>query len=125
MALYALGLIERKGWDETRPLAAAAVAALLMLLAYGSRSMGAALAVAFVLHEAAVQRRVRLFSVAVILGFGAGVVLLSASFYDTRVYRTHFPVIPSAYLENALFYLRSPASLWAVLPPRSGISCSR
>jgi len=116
LTLSTLVFIERQGWDKTRPIPAAAAVAILLVLSYASRGIGLALIVAFALHEAVMTRRVRLFGALVLALVAAGVIALSATLYDGRVYRTQFAVMPSVYLENALFYLGSPASLWSGSP---------
>jgi hypothetical protein len=116
MTLCALAAIEKWKWDETQPLTGALVVAIFMLLAYGSRGIGAALPVSVALHEALVRRRVRRFGVAVLVIFAAGVAMLTATLYDSRAYRMHFPMLPAAYLQNATYYAQSVGSLWQDSP---------
>jgi hypothetical protein len=116
LTLSALLLIERYKWDERRPITAGLLVAMLMLCAYGTRAIGGALAVAFVLHELTVKRRIRTFAVIVLGGFFAGVVALSITLYDSRTYGTEFLILPKVYLQNAMFYLRAPAALWTGAP---------
>jgi len=116
VTLSVMLLIERNKWDERKPVAAGLLLAILMLLAYGTRAIGGALAIAFVLHELLVKRRIRLFALIVLGGFAAGVLALTITLYDSRAYGDEFVFLPKVYLDNALFYLRSPAALWTGAP---------
>ncbi len=115
IALAMMILVERRGWDETRPILAALLVLAPMLLAYGARAIGLSLAVAFVLY-AIVQRRLRLFHWLVALGFVAAVVLYSALLYDTKSYRSGFEHELRVYARNAFFYLHAPGELWIGKP---------
>ena len=87
-----------------------------MLLAYGSRSVGLSLALAVFVSEAVRHRRPRPFGVVALLGFAAGVVLLTLTFYDSRAYGNQFRLHLPAYWSNLKFYLHTPAYLWAGSP---------
>ena len=115
-SLVAMVWVERRGWDVKKPLPAAAVVSICMLLAYGSRSVGISLAAAFALYEAVVKRRIRLFSVAVLAGFGAGVVFYSLTPYGGRGYGTEFYFAPAVYWQNTIAYGKAMAELWAGAP---------
>src|SRR5258706_4943283 len=71
LALAAMIAVERRGWDVSRPIAAAALVLAPMLLAYGTRPVGLALIVAFVSYQVFVKRHVTWFTVLVVGGFVA------------------------------------------------------
>jgi len=112
LTLAALLLAERKKWDESKPVVTAFVIAALMLLSYGSRAIGLALAVGFAAHEILIRRRIRLFSVLVLSTFVVGVFVISVAFYNGRSYAGEFQFAPSMYLQNIVACIKSPASLW-------------
>ena len=116
LTLIALVWTEQRGWQKSRPLAAAGVTVLCMLLAYGSRSIGLALAAGFVLYQAIRVRRPTRFNVAVLAGFCAGVLLLMWTLYDSRSYANQFVFSPTTYVHNAVVYLKAPAALWKGCP---------
>jgi hypothetical protein len=115
LTLVALLWIEQKRWDELYPARSAAVVAVLMLLAYGSRAIGLSLIMAFVLYEALVKRRFRRFNLFVLAIFAVGVLLI-LRIYDTRSYANQFVPEPMTYLHNALLYVRAPSALWGGSP---------
>ncbi|MGA2118254.1 MAG: hypothetical protein ABSH56_26315 [Bryobacteraceae bacterium] len=116
LCLALLVLVERRGWDRTRPLLAVTLVLPPMLLAYGSRSVGLSLALAVLVSEVVRHRRPRPFGVATLLGLAAGVVLLALTFYDSRAYGNQFRLHLPAYWNNLKFYLHAPAYLWAGSP---------
>jgi hypothetical protein len=118
LTLIALLLIERNKWDETRTVTASLVIATLMLLSYGTRAIGVALIVAFVLNEVFIKKRIRLFSVLVVCTFTLGVVLMGVTLYSSRSYAGEFHFAPRMYLQNLIACLKSPASLWCDPTPR-------
>jgi hypothetical protein len=112
LTLIALVLVERNKWDETRPIPSAIGIATLMLLSYGTRAIGLSLILGFALHEILIKKRIRLFNVLVLCAFIVGVVLCSATLYDSRSYGGEFQFAPGQYLRNIVLLLKSPASLW-------------
>ncbi|MGA2145575.1 MAG: hypothetical protein ABSH49_11510 [Bryobacteraceae bacterium] len=116
LALVLLTFVERRGWDSTHPLLAAALVLPPILLAYGSRSVGLSLALTVFVSEVVRQRRPRTFGVVTLLGFAAGVGLLALTLYDSRGYGNQFRVNLSAYWSNVKYYLHAPAYLWAGSP---------
>jgi hypothetical protein len=115
IALAMMLLFEQRRWDETHPFLAAAIVVAPLVLAYGARVIGLSLAAAFVLY-ALVQRRFRLFHYLVAFGFGAAVLIYSATLYDTKSYRSGFEPHLRVYFQNAFFYAHAPADLWAGIP---------
>ncbi len=115
-SLCAALLIYAKGWDRSRPVAAGLLLASLFLLSYGTRAAGLALPAGFWIYEALSIRRVRLFAVTVSGVFLAGTFLSAATVYDFRSYGNQFASDWAEYWRNAVYYLRSPASLWSGAP---------
>jgi hypothetical protein len=116
LALAILVFVERRAWDRTRPLLAAALVLPPMLLAYGSRSVGLSLALAVAVSEVVRHRRPRPFGVVTLLGFAAGVILLAMTFYDSRAYGNQFRLHAASYWDNLKYYAHAPAYLWAGSP---------
>jgi hypothetical protein len=115
-ALVMMIIVEQSGWDMRRPVVAAALVLLFILLAYGCRAVGLTLALAFALQQAIVKRRPTFFNVLVLGGFGAGVLLMARTLFDTRSYAVEFHIDPSVIVHNAVYYLRSVTTLWAGAP---------
>ena len=115
--LLFLDLAYQRGWDQRLPLFAGGVTALLLLLCYLSRVTGLALIGAFAIYEFWRARRPRKFGVIAILLTAAGMIVYTRiATHAGQQYNTQFPFQPRAYLDHALFYLRTPAALWADAP---------
>jgi hypothetical protein len=115
-SLWAALLIYGKGWDRSRPVTAGLLLACLFLLSYGTRAAGLGLLAGFWIPEALRVRRVRLFALTVSGVFLAGTFLAAATVYDFRSYGNQFASDWAEYWRNAVYYLRSPASLWSGAP---------
>lgn len=115
LGLTAAILVERSGWDRSRPVWVAIIVLAPMLLAYGARAIGLALLVGFVLYSLA-QRRYGWYEGIVVVGFVAGILIYSATLYDPESYRGAVQRDLSSFLSNAKSYLRLPALLWAGSP---------
>ncbi len=115
--LAAAMAVAGRGWDRKWPFAAAALVLAPMLLAYGSRPTGLALAIAFAASEAIRKRRPDRFNVLVLAGFCAGVWLCSHLIYNVvSVYGSDFQFQPRLYAANAWYYLHAPAAAWTGVP---------
>jgi hypothetical protein len=107
----------RRGWDEEHPFSAGAIAALLMMLCYLTRATGLTIIGAFAIYEVWRARRLRPFGItAIVLTAAAMAVYTKFIFHAGQQYGTHFPFQPRGYLDHAMFYLRTPAALWAPAP---------
>jgi hypothetical protein len=118
-AMLAITWIYARGYDKSRPVLAAALAASLILACYATRVVALALAAGVALEEtarSARERRLRPFGPLVLLLFAAGAAIYSTVIFDVRGYSPDFAFSPRAYLDNVLYYLRSPASLWSGAP---------
>jgi hypothetical protein len=116
LTLLAMVLIDRNGWDDTKPVPSAAILTFLMVLSYGTRAVGLSLALAFALHEVLIKRRIRWFGAMVLGAFAVSVVWFAGSVFGERSYGTEFRPEIQAYMQNLTLYLRSPGSLWMGAP---------
>jgi hypothetical protein len=116
--LLFLDLVYQRGWDERHALLAGVMTALLLMLCYLSRVTGLAIIGAFAIHEFWRARRLRLFGMIAIFLTAAGMIVYTrmASHAGGQQYNSQFPFQPRAYVDHALFYLRTPAALWADAP---------
>jgi hypothetical protein len=91
--------------------------ATLLVLCYLSRVTGLALIGAFAIYEFWRARRPRPYGVIAIVLTGAAMIVYSRmASHASQQYNTQFPFQPRAYVRHALFYLRTPAALWAGAP---------
>ena len=117
VTLLFLDVIYQRGWDERHALSAAVMTAVLLMLCYLSRATGLAVIGAFGIYELWRARRLRVFGVtAIVLTTAAIIAYTRIAFHVGQQYNTQFPFQPRAYLDHALFYLRTPAALWAGAP---------
>jgi hypothetical protein len=115
--LLSLELFHQQGWDERYALPAAVLTAILLMFCYLSRVTGLAIIGAFTIHEFWRARRPRLFGVSVIvLTAVAMIVYTTIASQVNQQYNSQFPFQLSAFAQHALFYLRTPAALWADAP---------
>src|SRR5437763_4789983 len=115
--LLFLDVVYQRGWDERHPLPAGVMTAILLMLCYLSRVTGLALIGAFAIHEFWRARRPRSYGLTAIVLTGAAVlVYFRIAARANQQYNTQFPFQPRAYLDHALYYLRTPAALWADAP---------
>ena len=115
--LLFLDLVYQRGWDERHALPAGVMTALLLMLCYLSRVTGLAIIGAFAINEFWRARRLRLFGMIAILLTAAGMIVYTRmASHAAQQYNSQFPFQPRAYVDHALFYLRTPAALWADAP---------
>jgi hypothetical protein len=115
--LLFLDLVYQRGWDERHALPTGVMTALLLILCYLSRATGLAVIGAFAIHEFWRTRRLRFFGMIAILLTGAGMIVYTRiASHAGQQYNSQFPFQPHAYVDHALFYLRTPAALWADAP---------
>ena len=119
-ALLALLWVEQEGYAERRPIAAAGLVSLLLLLAVATRSAGLALIAAFGIWEAigaTRTRRLRPYTLwaAGLLGLGFLVYQLFV-YSSTQQYGSQLSLDPRFIFRNAVFYVRFPAQLWIFAP---------
>jgi hypothetical protein len=115
--LLFLELLYQRGWDERYALPAAVLTAILLMLCYLSRVTGLAIIGAFTIHEFWRARRLRLFGVTAILLTAVAMIVYSRiASQVNQQYNSQFPFQLGAYAQHALFYLRTPAALWADAP---------
>jgi hypothetical protein len=108
--------IYQRGWDKRYPARAAAALVTLVLIAYATRVAGLALVLALGGYEVLVARRLRPFNLYLAAGLALGLILYTKFIYDGRGYSNEFGFTPRTYLVNALYYVRSPASMWGSSP---------
>jgi hypothetical protein len=115
--LLFLDVVYQRGWDAQHPFSAGVMTAVLLMLCYLCRATGLAVVGGFAIYEFWRARRLRVFGlIAIVLTAAAIVVYTRIIFHVGQQYNTQFPFQPRAYLEHALFYLRTPAALWAGSP---------
>ena len=107
-ALVAMVVAYERRWDETKPARSAMVIVCLTLLAYGTRTVGLTLVIAFGAYELWRARRIRRFGVYVLGGLAAALLFYTFAIYDSRGYGGQFAFQLGAYLRNAIYYARSP-----------------
>jgi hypothetical protein len=115
--LLYLDFVYQRGWDEQRPFTTALTGALLLTLCYAARATGLALIGAVALHELWPPRRFRPFGLAVLALTGAAILAYTMFvFHVGKHYGTQFVFELRTYAEHAVFYLKSPAQIWAGAP---------
>jgi hypothetical protein len=115
--LLFLDLVYQRGWDDRHAVPAGVITAILLMLCYLSRVTGLALIGAFAIHEFWRARRARLYSlISIVLTLAAMFVYIRIASRASQQYNSQFPFQPRAYVDHALFYLRTPAALWADAP---------
>jgi len=115
--LLFLDLLYQRQWDQRHSLPAAVMTAILLMLCYLSRITGLAIIGAFTIHEFWRARRPRLFGVTAILLTAVGMIVYTRiASQVSHQYNSQFPFQPRAYVDHAIFYLRTPAALWADAP---------
>jgi hypothetical protein len=115
--LLFLDFLYQRQWDQRHTLPAAVMTTILLMLCYLSRITGLAVIGAFAIHEFWRTRRPRLFGVTVItLTAAAMIVYTRIASQVSHQYNSQFPFQPRAYVDHAIFYLRTPAALWADAP---------
>jgi hypothetical protein len=115
-SLVLITMTYRRGWDRSRPFLSGAAIVVLILLAYGTRTIAIALPLSFLCFEVWHARRIRPFAIGVGAALLAAGLVYSACVYDGRAYGDQFSFTPALYVRNALHYLRTPAVLWAAAP---------
>jgi hypothetical protein len=103
----------RRGWNRTHPALSGFLAALLITLAYSTRSMGAIIAVAVLSYDVLRDKRVSLFAVSLGLGFSLGVLLVRLIGHKDNSYFVAWQSTPHHYLSNVVEYIKSLAYLFA------------
>jgi len=117
VALVAMTLLYREGWDKAKPIRAALIIIGLIMLAYTARATGLTLIIAFGGYELWHARRIRWFGVLVAGGVVAALLLYTFFIYDGRGYGREFTMRNVRfYLDNAIYYTRSAATLWGGAP---------
>jgi hypothetical protein len=126
LAVLTLLLLERRGWDQSHPVAAGSVAGVVIFVSYAARSVGLAFLPALVLYDLWKFRKPRGFSICAILLFAALLIPYTLFLYDSRSYGSQFQPDLSMYAANVNHYLRIMAAVWTGAPawlryPAAGI----
>jgi hypothetical protein len=114
--LYATLAIYSGRWDKLRPVISVGILTIVFLLAYGTRSAGLTLPIAFLIHEIVSARRLRPFGLLAAGSFMLAMSLFTVLVYDSREYGNQFVLTFQTCVRNAAYYFRSPAELWEPLP---------